>query len=148
MSEAIRYIGIARKAGAVDIGETNSGAAVRSGKARLLILASDASGNAQRRAENFVYGTGVPLVKVPYTKEKLSDISGAAGCSMAAFTDIGLASAFISDLAVEDGGFSELAGKLKEQDEKQRRLRREHKIHERNKLRGKSKDTGKRRKMK
>ncbi len=148
MSEAIRYIGIARKAGAVDIGETNSGAAVRSGKARLLILASDASGNAQRRAENFVYGTGVPLVTVPYTKEELSDISGAAGCSMAAFTDIGLASAFISDLAEENDGLRELAGKIAEQDQKQRRLRHERKVHERNKLRGKSKDTGKRRKMK
>lgn len=148
MSEAIRYIGIARKAGAIDIGETNSGAAVRAGTAKLLILAEDASDNARRRAENFVYGTGIPMTAVPFTKEELSDISGVGGCSMAAFTDIGLASAFMSDLAKSRPEFAEMASQLMERNEKQRRLRLERMAHERNRALGKSKASGKRRKMK
>lgn len=148
MSEAIRYIGIARKAGAVDIGETNSGAAVRAGKARLLILAADASDNARRRAENFVYGTDTPLVRVPYSKEELTDITGVAGCSMAAFTDTGLASAFMSDLSKNNEGFSEVASQLELLDKKQRKLRTERIAHERNKALGKSNASGKRRKTK
>lgn len=147
MNGAIRYIGIARKAGAVDIGETNTGAAVRSGKARLVILASDASGNAARRAENFVYGTAVPLITVPYTKEELSHITGVGGCSMAAFKDVGLASAFVAELSKTGDEFKELSVRLARQDEKARMLRRERLVHQRSKS-GKSGASGKRRKMK
>lgn len=146
MPEAIRYIGIARKAGAIELGETNAGAAVRAGKAKLLILASDASDNARRRAENFVYGTNTLLTTAPYTKEELSDISGAGGCSMAVFTDTGLAAAFTAELAGDDPAFSETANKLAELSDRQRRRQLEKAAHERNKTRGKSAVSGKRRK--
>ena len=70
MDRAVSYLGIARKAGLLTTGEESCGAVVRAGKAKLLCLASDASPNAARRAEGFVYGTRTPLLRVPYTKEE------------------------------------------------------------------------------
>lgn len=88
-----------RKAGRLEIGETNTGSAVRLGKARLVIIASDASENARKRAESFVAGRRALLVEVPYTRDELADCLGKSGCSMAAATDFGLSSAFLGELA-------------------------------------------------
>ena len=43
---AIGLIGLMRRAGAIEIGEDNSGSAVSTGKAKLLLTAADASENA------------------------------------------------------------------------------------------------------
>ena len=50
---AIGLIGLMRRAGAIEIGEDNSGSAVSAGKAKLLLTAADASENALRHAERF-----------------------------------------------------------------------------------------------
>lgn len=149
MNNAINYIGIAKKAGALKTGETNSGAAVRAGKARVLLLASDASDNARRRAENFVSGTGTPLVSLPYSKEQLSSATGASGCSMAAITDIGLAAVFMSALAESEPSFKDTAELMAQKSEKALMRKREALAHDRNKKTGKAAKTvkpGKRRK--
>ena len=52
--KALNLLGLMRKANAVQIGETDAGAAARAGSAKLLILASDASDNAKSRAKGFV----------------------------------------------------------------------------------------------
>ena len=43
---AIGLIGLMRRAGAIEIGEDNSGTAVSAGKAKLLLTAADVSENA------------------------------------------------------------------------------------------------------
>lgn len=103
MAEALRYIGIARMAGGMETGEENSKALVKSGRAKLAILAADTSPAAKRRAEGYVYETNVPLIETPYTKEQISGIAGRPGCSMAAFTDLGLAASFAVALFAEYG---------------------------------------------
>ena len=55
-----------RRAGKFEIGETGTGAAVRAGRARLLLLAADASENARKRAEGYLYGRRALLVPLPY----------------------------------------------------------------------------------
>ena len=103
MSEKLlNLLGLMRKAGAIEIGETNTGAACRDGKAKILILASDASDNAGRRAESFVNGRRTVLIKAPYSKEDISAAVGVGGCSMAAVTDLGFANAFVKGLAEAD----------------------------------------------
>jgi len=97
--KALNMLGLMRRANAIAIGETNTGAAVRSGKAKLLLLATDASDNARRRAEGFVYGRNTIMLRVPFTKEEISDHVGLNGCSMAAVTDIGFANALMKSLA-------------------------------------------------
>jgi ribosomal protein L30E len=103
MSRALNYIGIARKGGAIELGENSAGALVKAGKAKLLIVAQDTSEAAKRRAEGYVFASRTPLLEVPFTKAQLSQISGKSGGSMAAFRDLGLASSFADALAAEAG---------------------------------------------
>ena len=114
--KASNYLGIMRKAGALAIGEVESGAAVKSGKAVLLCLASDASDNAQHRAEGFIYQRNTPLIRLPYEKETIAHLVGKRGCSMIGLLDLGFASAFVSALADTDAEqYAAVAQRLKEQ---------------------------------
>ena len=121
MGKALNYLGIARMSGNIETGEENTKALVKEGKARLLILASDASEGAKRRAENYVYGFRTAVVTVPFTKEEISGITGRPGCSMAAIRDLGLAKSFAAALCTEYGeAYSAVSAAL---DEKLERLR-------------------------
>lgn len=139
MSEKIlSLLGLMRRANAIDIGETNSGAAVRAGKAKLLLLASDASENARHRAEGFVTGKRTVLLPLPFTKDEISGSVGVRGCSMAAVTDIGFANALMKLLAdAEPEKYTVAAGKISERFSKTERRKQEAQAHERNKRNGK-----------
>ena len=102
MDKAANYLGIMRKANAVAIGETDAGAAVKGGKAFVLCLAADASENAGKRAETFIYSRNTPLLRLPYVKAELQQAFSKPGCSMFAITDLGLASAFVGALAMQN----------------------------------------------
>ncbi len=103
MSEkALGLLGLMRRADAIRIGEENTGETVKAGKGKLLLLASDASDNAVKRAESFTFGHSTVTVKLPYTKEALSDAVGVGGCSMAAVTDLGFANALMKILKTEN----------------------------------------------
>ena len=113
MGKALNYLGIARMSGNIELGEENAKALVKAGKARLLIVASDTSEAAKRRAEGYVYECSTPLAEVPFTKQEISEIVGKSGCSMAALRDLGLTKSFVEALAEEYGGaFVPLAAEL------------------------------------
>ena len=99
---AIGLIGLMRRAGAIEIGEDNSGSAVSAGKAKLLLTAADASENALRHAERFTQGRRVITVPLHYTREELGKALGIGGCSMAAVTDIGFANALMKALREQE----------------------------------------------
>ena len=90
---ALELLGLMRKAGKLELGEMNVGAAVRERRAKLLLLAPDAGANARDRAEGFSAGYRVPLVELPFTKDALSAALGKANTVMAAVTDAGFAKA-------------------------------------------------------
>lgn len=142
MADPLKYIGLARKARAIELGETNSGAAVRGGRAKLLILASDASDNARKRAESFVFGRKTKLIVLPYTKYELSSIAGQHGCSMAAFTDTGLSAAFLEKLAENDASYAQDADIVKRKYENILQRRKEASASEKNKKFGKTAHSG------
>lgn len=102
--KTINYLGIARKAGKLAAGEQAVGAVAQAGRARLLLIASDASPSALRRANSFITGKRTVLLKIPLTKEELSRAIGSGSCAMAAVTDIGLAANIAKALAAEPGG--------------------------------------------
>lgn len=139
MSERLlNMLGLMRKANAIDIGETNTGGVCRAGKAKLLLLAADASPNALSRAQGFVRGRNVPLVRLPFTKAEVSAHVGVSGCSMAGVTDIGFANAFAKALSQEyPGEYDELAEALAARLDKAERRKKEAAAHERNKRNGK-----------
>ena len=136
--KTLNLLGMMRRANALQVGETNTGAAVRGGKAKLLILASDASDNARGRAEGFLYGRNTVGLTLPFTKEEISSHVGVSGCSMAAVTDIGFANALMKLLAeLSPGEYEEAAARVEQRFSKAERRKKEAKAHERNKRTGK-----------
>ena len=136
--KALNLLGLMRKANAVQIGETDAGAAARAGAAKLLILASDASDNAKSRAKGFVYGKGLPLITVPFLKEEISAHVGKSGCSMAAVCDLGFADSFLILLQqISPGLYDETAQIIAAELDREKQRRRERMSHEKNKRIGK-----------
>jgi len=103
MSKALNYLGIARMSGNIELGEENAKALVKAGKARLLLLAEDASDGVKKRAEGYVFGFRTPVVELPFTKEELGGAVGRAQCAIAALRDLGLAKSLADALAAEHG---------------------------------------------
>ena len=136
--KALHLLGLMRRADAIAVGETNTGAAARSGKAKLLLLAADASGNARKRAEGFAAGKGLFVVTLPFTKEELSAGLGLPGCSMAALLDSGFAAALMKLLCrLDPERYGQAAREAERLDNRSRRRREEAAAHERNKRIGK-----------
>ena len=111
-NKAQRYLTLARKAGALSLGEFLCGETMAAGKGKLLLLASDASDNARSRAEGYLHGRRALFGRLPWKKAELSDLLGKAGCSMLCFTDLGLAAEFAAALAGEDESWKDTAALL------------------------------------
>ena len=95
MDKALGYLSLAAKAGKLVTGADNCIESLRRGRAKLLILASDASPNAVKRAEGMLFGRDIPLCRVRYPKEELARAGGRNGpVALAAIEDDGLAKAF------------------------------------------------------
>lgn len=124
--KTLNLLGLMRRANALAVGETNTGAAAKSGKTRLLLLAADASENACKRAEGFAREHSFPTVELPFSKEEISAHVGVGGCSMAAVTDMGFADALMRLLAAQwPERYSDIAGETAARYEKMKRRRRE-----------------------
>ena len=136
--KTLNLLGLMRKANAIAVGETNTGGAVRAGKAKLLLLASDASDNARSRARGFTHGRDVVTVTLPFTKDEIAAHVGVSGCAMAAITDIGFANAFMKSLAAAvPDGYDESAAEIQRRFERADRRKKEAAAHEKNKRIGK-----------
>ncbi len=98
MDKALNYMGLARKAGLIELGEEPVGAAARAQKARLVVVAKDASDHTWRRAQSFVAGTEQLCIRVEFTKDQLGMSIGRTSLAIAAFTDPALALAFVKAL--------------------------------------------------
>ena len=121
MDKARQYLGLGRKSGLLVTGEDNCGCTVGAGKAKLLLLASDASPNARKKASGFMYGHRALLATLPWSKEELSALLGKRGCSMVCFTDLPLAARFAAAMAETDPAWQETASALCAREEKARR---------------------------
>ena len=118
MDKAQQYMALARKAGRLAVGEDNCGAVVSAGRSRLLLLASDASPNAQKRAVGFLYGRRAILQSLPWSKAELSALLGKRGCSMVCFTDLPLAARFAAAMAGEHESWQDTAALLSRREDK------------------------------
>lgn len=138
MNSAFNYIGIAKKAGSLAVGETEAGAACRAGKAKILLLASDASDNTVRRAENLISGHKTLIVRLNCTKAELGELSGSRACALAAVTDVGIAASLLGELSKDDGDYAQAAADMAAKNEKAKKRKAEALAHERNKRVGKT----------
>ena len=138
MDKALNYMGLARKAGLIELGEEPVGAAARAQHARLVVVAKDASDHTWRRALSYVAGTEQLCIRVEFTKDQLGLAIGRTSLAVAAFTDPALALAFVKALGQPEKFKSELESLAKRTKRVQQR-RSEEKAHQRNKKTGRKK---------
>lgn len=137
---ALHLLGLARKAGRIEVGEEPVGAACRARKTKLLLLASDAADNTVRRAEHFAQAGNAVCVRTPFTKEQIGGTVGRESCAMAALTDAGMAASFLNKLAQADPErYGEAASALDAKAQKVLQRQREQRQHEKNLAKGKRK---------
>lgn len=137
MDKALNYMGLARKAGLIELGEEPVGAAARAQHARLVVVAADASDHTWRRAQSYVAGTEQLCIRVAFTKDQLGQSIGRTSLAVAAFTDPALALAFVKAL----GQPEKYKAVLESLDKRTKRVlqrRAEQKAHLRNKKQGKN----------
>ncbi len=138
MDKALNYLALARKGGRIELGEEPVGAAARAKKARLIVVASDATDHTWRRARSFVAGSDQICLRVPFSKDQLGQAIGRTELALAAFTDPALALAFIKALSQPDRYKAELES-LDRRTKRIQQRQQEAKAHEKNIRHGKKK---------
>ncbi len=98
MDKPLSYLALARKAGLAELGEEPACNASGAGKARLIVVASDASDHTWRKAKSLVSGTDQQLVRLPYTKDELGFAIGRTSLAIAAITDAGISASLVESL--------------------------------------------------
>ena len=98
MDKALNYLALARKGGMAELGEEPVGAISRTGKAYVILVASDASDHTWRRAKSFAAGTEQQCIRVKFTKDELGFAIGRTSLAIAAITDVSLALAMVNAL--------------------------------------------------
>ena len=135
-NRALNYLALGKKGRLIELGEEPVGAVARAVKARLVVVASDASDHTWRRAKSFVAGTEQQCIRVPFTKDELGFVVGRQSLAIAAFTDAALALAFVKALPNTEK-FAEVAQALDIKAQKLRQRKDEAKAHQRNIRKGK-----------
>ena len=114
MDNAAGLLGLAKKAGKIEIGEDSVSTAVRQGRARLIMSAGDASENSIEHARNLAAPTGIVSVVLPYGKDDLGALLGRGSPGILALTDTGLALSFVEKLeAAHPGGYEDAVDLLR-----------------------------------
>ena len=138
MNNILSMLGLAKKAGRLEIGEEPVGAAARARDARLILLASDAADNTLRRARHFAEAGACLLTQIPATKDELGSAVGRTSCAMLAVTDIGFADAVAKKLAALDAAkYAALSEKLSVKAARAEERKKEQKRHDKNLRTGK-----------
>ena len=137
-------IGLAKKAGRVEIGEEPVGSAARSKHARVILVASDAAVGSVRRAYAFAQTGACLCLTIPADKDALGRALGRSSCAMAAVTDVGFADAIVKKLAVMDPEHYEQASQRLQIKARRAMERREEQArHEKNLRRGQPREAAK-----
>ena len=136
MDKHLNYLALGRKAGLVELGEEPVGAAARSGKAYLIVVASDAGDHSWRRAKSYVTGTEQQCIRLDATKDELGMATGRTSLAMAAFTDASMAVAFLKAM---EKPHAEALAILEKKAQRLQARQKEAKAHQRNLRKGKKK---------
>ena len=136
--KALNLLSLARKAGRIEVGEAPVAACTRAGKARLTVVAADASDHTLRRVRSLVSGTEQPYLRVAYDKDQLGRSLGRSAVAVASLTDPALALAFVKALS-PDEQHDQLLALLAERAAHARQRETERRAHRANVRRGKKK---------
>ena len=131
MDKALNYLALARKAGLAELGEEPVGGAARSGKAYVIVVASDASDHTWRRAKSFAAGTAQQCIRLPYSKDEMGLAIGRESLAIAAITDCPMALALVQSLPEPEKN-AEVIAVLSEKVQKMKKRQSEAKAHKKN----------------
>ena len=133
MEGVLSLLGLAKKAGRLEVGEEPVGGAARAHDARLILLASDAADNTVRRAKHFAEAGACLCASIPATKDELGRAVGRSSCAMLAITDIGFAETVAKKLAAFDPKrYGEVAERLSIKAARAAERKQEQKRHDKN----------------
>ena len=136
----LHLLGLAKKAGRLEIGEEPVGALCRARHARLILLASDAAPNTRRRCAHFGEIGNVLWLEVPATKAELGFCLGRTSCAMLALSDAGFAASIVEKLSARDPEhYGPAAQQLRTKADRMLQRQREKRQHEKNLRQGKHK---------
>ncbi len=138
MDKALNYLALSRKAGLIELGEEPAGAAARAQKARLIVVASDATDHTWRRAKSFVAGTEQLCIRVPFDKDRMGQAVGRTSLALAAFTDAAMALAFVKALN-QPQEHEQIIASLDKRAQRIRQRQKEAKSHQKNLRTGRKK---------
>ena len=138
MDKALNYLALARKGGMAELGEEPVGAIARTGKAYVILVASDASDHTWRRAKSFAACTEQQCVRVKFTKDEMGFAIGRTSLAIAAVTDVQLALALVNALGEPEKNKAVIEV-LTQKAEKAKKRQAEAKAHQRNVRKGKKK---------
>ena len=134
----LSMLGLALKAGRVEVGEEPVGAAARAKKARVIFVAQDAAPSSVRRAQSFARTGSTLCVTLPAGKDTLGRSLGRTSVAMCAVTDIGFAESLVKKLAALDSEtYQDAADTLAVKAKRARERKEEQLRHEKNLRQGK-----------
>ena len=136
VSKALNYLSLARKGGLAELGEEPVGDLSRTGKAYVILVASDASEHTWRRAKAYAAGTEQQCLRLPFTKDEMGEAVGRESLAIAAVSDAELALALVQSLP-EPEKYGQTIQVLTEKSRKLKKRRQEAKAHLRNVRKGK-----------
>lgn len=139
-SNTLGLLGLAHKAGKLEIGEEPVGAACGPVTPRWSCWPATRRRTPSARAQQFSQTAKAPCVTAPFSKAELGWQLGRTSCAMLAITDNGMAASLLEKLAREDPeGFGTAAAQLAEAAAKTLQRQKEQAAHARNVRRGKRK---------
>ena len=140
MEHILSMIGLAKKAGLVEIGEEPVGSAARAKHARVILVAEDAGASSVRRAYSFAQSGACLCLTVGVSKDDLGRALGRTSVAMAAVTDIGFAESIVKKLAaLDEARYGAAAAQLSVKARRAAERKREALQHEKNVQQGKKK---------
>ena len=136
----LHLLGLAKKAGRLEIGEEPVGALCRARHARLILLTSDAAPNTRRRCAHFGEIGNVLWLELPATKAELGFCLGRTSCAMLALSDAGFAASIVEKLSAQNPErYGPAAQQLRTKADRMLQRQREKRQHEKNLRQGKHK---------
>lgn len=129
----LHLLGLARKAGRLEIGEEPVGAVCRARQAAWSFWPATPAPNTCRRAAHFGEAGNVLWLEVPFTKAELGFALGRGSCAMLALTDAGFAASLTQKLAARaPERYGPAAQQLREKADRVLQRQREQRQHEKN----------------
>ena len=99
MDNLLSFLGLMRRAGAISPGAERAAASCHAGKARLVLLASDAAANTRKAALRACEAAGIGICILPWDKQTVGASLGINDCAVFSIDDKGFALSMKEKLA-------------------------------------------------